>query len=353
MALKKYIEWMEQEGASDLFLKTDSPPSIRVGGKIIKGKRILTREEMRSITSTILKDREKIFYEEKDMDISFHFEDKRFRVNLYFQKGEIGIVLREVRSHIPTFQDLNLPGEVLKELSKEKRGMILIAGPAGCGKSTTLASMIEYINQNFSYHIITIEDPIEYIFEEKKSIISQREVGKDTHSFHRALKGVVRESPDVIMIGEIRDRATFEAGLLAAETGALVLTTLHTIDAPETIERILAFFSPAEEEQIRFRFSHILKGIISQRLLPCKDRKGLIPAYSVLLGTPTIKKLIRERRLEDIHSLMEEGTAFGMCTFNQTLYRLIKENKIEIDEAFSASPRPEELKRMIEGIYTR
>ena len=353
MHWEEALKIMVEESASDLFLKPDHPPWIKVGGRMKKLGGVVGEKDMEDALRKILGERYGEFFEKRDLDLTFIWGEKRFRINAFFERGNPVLVFREVRKDIPSFEELHLPGQVLRKLCGERRGMILITGPAGCGKSTTLASMIEYINLHFSYHVITIEDPVEFLFENKRCLINQREVGRDTHSFHRALRSVVREAPDVIMIGEMRDRITLEAGLNAAETGSLVLTTLHTMDAPETVERILSFFSPGEEDQIRFRLSHLLKGILSQRLLTRKDGKGLIPAYAILLGTPTVRKLIQERRIQELYSLMEEGTAFGMCTFTQTLYGLVREGKVEKEEALAVCPQPEELKRRLEGIFTR
>ncbi|NOZ64593.1 MAG: PilT/PilU family type 4a pilus ATPase [Caldiserica bacterium] len=319
---------MLKEDASDLYMKEEGFPFLRVGGKLARGEQVLDRQEMDRLLLFILgREGRERFYREKEEDTTFEYSGRRFRANLFCQRGKVALVVREIKKYIPTFGELNLPSSVLARLSSQRRGMVIITGPAGCGKSTTLASMLEYINKNFPYHIISIEDPIEFILEEKQSLINQREVGKDTLSFSRALRSVVRESSDVIMIGEIRDRETFETALNAAETGSLVLTTLHTIDAPKTVERILAFFPPQYQSEIRFRLSHLLKGIVSLRLLPSKTGRERIPAYSILLGTPTVRKYIQEGKIDELYRLMEEGKSSGMCTFNQILYVLVKEGK--------------------------
>ena len=352
MGWERYIRWMLNENASDLYLKEGSPASLRIEGSLAKREDVLEKEEIESFLLFLIGEKgKKDFYNEKEKDLSFEYSGKRFRVNLFFQRGKPAIVVREIKKIVPDFETLNLPSSVLSKLSHEKRGMIIITGPAGCGKSTTLASILEYINKNFPYHIITIEDPIEFVLEENKSFINQREVGKDTLSFKNALKSIVRESPDVVMIGEIRDKETFEAALNASEAGSLVLTTLHTIDAPKTIERILAFFPLEYQNEVRFQLSHLLKGIISLRLLPLKNGKGRIPAYSILLLTPTARKYIQEARIDDLYTLMGKGD-FGMCTFNQTLYNLVKEGKIDYEEALSQSNKPEELKMKLEGIIS-
>ena len=318
---------------------------------MIRGKGALDKKEVDRLLSFILgKEEKERFYREKEEDTTFEYSDRRFRANLFFQRGKVALVVREIKKHIPTFEELNLPSLVLSRLSSQRRGMVIITGPAGCGKSTTLASMLEYINQNFPYHIITIEDPIEFILEEKQSLINQREIGRDTLSFSRALRSVVRESSDVIMIGEIRDRETFETALNAAETGSLVLTTLHTIDAPKTVERILAFFAPQYQGEMRFRLSHLLKGIVSLRLLPSITGKERLPAYSILLVTPTVRKYIQEGNVDGLYRLMEEGRSLGMCTFNQSLCLLVKEGKVDYQEALSQSNKPEELKMKLSGI---
>ncbi len=351
--MERLLREMRDRKASDLYLKPGNYPYLRVEGKIVPiGEKRISPEEMEEVISFFLPEekREK-FWKEKEIDISFQSEELgRFRVNLFQEKNRPVAVVREVKEVIPSFEELNLPGEVLRTLCREKNGLVLVTGPAGCGKSTTLAAMIEYINSTLECHILTIEDPIEFVHQDRKSIVNQREVGSDTLSFSRALKSVVRESPDVIMIGEIRDRETLQAAIDAAETGQLVLTSLHTIDAPQTIERILSLFPLDYQNQIRLQLSNLIKGIISLRLLPRKDGKGRVPAVSVMLGTPTIRKYIREGRIEDIYRIMEEGKIFGMCTFNQALLELYSRGIIEYEVALAASDRPHEFEIVARGI---
>lgn len=351
--LEYFLDVMMKKNASDLYFKVDSAPHIRTSQGIqpIADKKI-SSSDMESLSREILNDTHReILRKRKELDLAYNSPNKgRFRVNIFIQKGEVGMVLREVKKKILPFEELNLPSEILKKLSLEPRGLVLITGPAGCGKSTTLASMVEYINDNKEAHIITIEDPIEFLHEDKKSLINQREIGTDTNSFASALKHVIRQSPDVILIGEMRDMLTAEAAIMASETGHLVLSTLHTIDAPSSIERILNFFPPYIQPQMRIQLSHILKGVVSLRLLTT-IKGNRIPAVSVMIPTPTIRKLIIENKLEGIREAMEEGEMFGMQTFTQSILKLYNEDKLSYEYAMQMSDSPSEFALKTKGIF--
>ncbi len=350
--LEDFLQIMIKENASDLYFKVGSIPHIRTGKGVqpISDKKI-SSADMKLLSQKIMNDgHREILQKHKELDLAYNSPGfGRFRVNIFIQKGEMGMVLREVKKKILTFEELNLPSEILQKLSLEPRGLVLVTGPAGCGKSTTLASMVEYINHNKEAHIITIEDPIEFLHEDKKSLINQREVGTDTNSFASALKHVIRQSPDVILIGEMRDTLTAEAAIMAAETGHLVLSSLHTIDAPSSIERILNFFPPYIQPQMRMQLTHILKGVVSLRLLT--TLKGdKMPAVAVMIPTPTIQKLIIENKLEGIREAMEDGEIFGMQTFTQALLKLYNEGKVSYEYAMQMSDAPSEFALKTKGI---
>jgi twitching motility protein PilT len=352
MDLGDFLQIMVKKNASDLYFKVGSVPHIRTskGVEPIPDRKI-SAADMKLLSQEIMNDgHAEIFRKHKELDLAYNSPNlERFRVNVFLQQGQIGIVLREVKKKILTFEELNLPSKPLKKLSLEPRGLVLVTGPAGCGKSTTLASIVEYINQNKEAHIITIEDPIEFLHEDKKSLINQREIGTDTNSFSSALKHVIRQSPDVILIGEMRDTPTAEAAIMAAETGHLVLSTLHTIDAPSSIERILNFFPPYIQPQMRIQLAYILKGVVSLRLLTTLEGER-IPAVSVMIPTPTIQKLITEDKLEGIREAMEDGVIFGMQTFTQALLKLHGEGRISHEYAMQMSDAPTEFALKTKGI---
>ncbi|ACI20030.1 pilus retraction protein PilT [Dictyoglomus thermophilum H-6-12] len=311
----------------------------------------LTPEEVENLAFSIMPpSAREVFLKNKEVD--FPYEKKglvRFRVNVYTQRQTVAISMRLIKLNIPSIEDLGLPS-ILKSLVTKKAGLILVTGPSGSGKSTTLAAMIEYLNQNESLNIITIEDPIEYVFTDKLSLISQREIGIDTSSFYSALKMALREDPNIIMVGELRDIESVSVALQAAETGHLVLSTLHTIDTVSTISRIVDMFPPHQQNQVRYQLASTLVGIISQRLLKRKDKTGLVPACEVLIGTSTVRKWIRENKLSEIPKIIEEGKLEGMQSFNQNLLELYKANIIDANEALMASPNPSDLELAIKGI---
>ena len=353
--LKEMLEKMVEAKASDLYFKVDSPPYLRIDGKLEPtGGEPLAPKDSEELASNIMNERQRKHFQEKsELDLAYHLpEVGRFRANIFRQRGYVGLVFRLVRTDILSFEELNLPPKILRQLSLEPRGLVLVTGIAGSGKSTTLAAMVDYINAHRKAHIVTIEDPIEFLHEDKKSIISQREVGIDTDTFADALRHVIRQSPDVILIGEMRDLETISAAITAAETGHLVLSTLHTIDATQTLERIINFFPPYQHEEIRTELSFILKGVISLRLLPRASGKGRIPAVATMLSTPTVRKLILEGRTTDLYGAIEKGNLFGMQTFNQALVKLYQEGLVSFDDALESSDSPDEFRLIAEGIRT-
>ncbi|MCK4533361.1 PilT/PilU family type 4a pilus ATPase, partial [bacterium] len=296
-------------------------------------------------------ERQKYTFEENyACDISYSLMGLgRFRINVFRQRGSISLAIRLVPTKILEFQDLYLP-EVLKKLSDNSRGLILVTGATGCGKSTTLASMIDYINMTKSCHIVTIEDPIEFLYKDKNSFISQREIGLDTLDFSHALKRVVRQDPDAILIGEMRDLETMAAALTAAQTGHLVLSTLHTVNAIQTVTRVIDLFPPHHQNQIRLQLADTLKGVICQRLLPFANKQGRIPAVEVLVVTSLVKKLIEDNDLSEITQAMEQGGYYGMQTFTQSLLQMYNKGLVNLEDVLAAATNPEELVLQIKGI---
>ncbi len=354
MRISQLLKQMTGQGASDLFLRTNAVPRARIDGKVQTiDPRILSKEEMAAITNFLLGSEERKSFFAKNLDIDFiHVEENvgRFRVNIFKQRGTPAIVIRCVYSYIRSFEELCLPTEICKRFCEESKGLVLVCGPAGSGKSTTIASMIEYINVTSEKHIVTFEDPIEFLFQDKKSIINQRELGFDVHSYPIALRHVTQQSPDIIYIGTTRDEATMRAAISATELGAFVVTTFHTFNAIQTIHRIINFFPPYLHEEVRMQLSMILKGIISLRLVSKKDGKGRIPAYETMVVTPTIARLIREGSTKEIQPFIDEGELFGMRSFKQSLVRLVKENLVEEEEARQLSDSKDEFNLELKGI---
>ncbi len=355
MEFHEMLRKMVIEKASDLFIKVGTPPSLRIDGAIhfLDTDEITSQDAMEIYE--IIEDSKKEGFRARDQgDIDVAYEIPgigRFRVNIFHQRGHLGFVLRHIESNVLSFEDLGLPGEVLSSLSSEHRGLVLVTGQTGSGKSTTLASMMHFVNERFNKHIVTIEDPIEYIFKDRKSIIDQREIGTDVSDFLTALKMGMRQSPDVILIGEMRDRETMEAALSAAETGHLVFSTLHTVNATQTIERIINFFPPHQHNLIRLQLSLVLKGVISQRLVPKKGESGRAPAIELMIVSPTIKDLLAQGKTAELYNAVKEGSYYGCQTFNQALKKLYQEDVITLDHAMDAADNPDELKLEIKGIY--
>jgi twitching motility protein PilT len=342
-------------GASDTHLKVGRPPCYRIDGKIKQIKDIppLSNEDLESIVKTILKTEDKFneLLEKKNVDPAYSSEAGRYRVNIFYQRGTYSIVLRTIPTTIPNIEDINLP-EVIKEISLEERGLILVTGITGSGKSTTLASMINYINENKNAHILTIEDPIEFVHEDKKCIVNQREIGQDATTFADALRAALRQDPDIILVGEMRDLETIETALHAAETGHLVMSTLHTLDAKETINRIISQYPPHHQEQVRIQLSEVLKAVISQRLLPKKEGKGRVPAIEILRTSARVKECIKvkEKTPELTDAMIQGHITVGMQTFDQSLLGLFKKGIISYEEAVKNANNPNDFALMVQGI---
>lgn len=288
--------------------------------------------------------------EEREADFSYYVADiGRFRTNLFQQRGQWCLAMRYVKTRVPSFEELGLLEQV-RRIAESPRGIVLLSGSTGCGKSTTLAAMIEHINANFKKHIITLEDPIEYVFEDNQCVIEQREVGLDTLSFHHALKHVLRQDPDIIMVGEMRDSVSFTSAMSAADTGHLVLSTLHTTNASQSISRILDFFKADEREQIRRQLAGTMQAVICQRMVATLAG-GMTPALEIMINTPTVKKLIEENRLDKLAAAIETGTEDGMINFNQALFNLVKQGKISEQEALNKASNPQALEMNFKGIF--
>ena len=349
------LRLMKEKDASDLHLKCGRKPVMRIKGKLTEIEEWdgqLTKEDMFNIMEIMMPEDEKEkFMKEKESDFAFdHPEVGRYRVNALWQRGYPGFVLRRIKDRIPTIEELNLP-PVVKKIALFYEGLVLVTGPTGSGKSTTLAAMIEIINNDSFEHIITIEDPIEYLYKDKKAIINQREVGIDTLSFGEALKHVLREDPDIILIGEMRDVATFETAISACETGHLVFSTLHTVDTITTITRILDFFPSTQHDQVRKILAHHLRATICQKLVPKKDGTGLVPVCEIMIVTPVIAKLIQDNKLNKIYSAMAADREEGMLTFNKHLLQLVQSGMISEEVAFEVSPSPQTLEMNLRGIF--
>ena len=354
MDIKKLMQEMVARDASDLFFRAGGIPRLRIDGKIVAmDSRALSVEDVMFAMEQLANTRQcEAFRNKLDVDFAVYLAefDRRFRVSIFTQRNWPSIVIRNVRNTIASFEDLNLPGEILRKLSMETRGLILLTGSMGSGKSTTIASMIEYINNNAHKHILTIEEPIEFTFEDNQSIINQRELGIDVSSYPVALRAFTLQSPDVMFIGNIRDYDTVASAMAAAETGVLVFSTLHTINASQTVERLINFFSPHQHQEVRNQLASLLKGVISLRLVPAKNGLGRVPAYEVMLLTPTISRLIREGKVWEIPQFIDEGEVFGMQSFNHSLVKLVQEGKIKLEDAALAADNREEFMLAYRGI---
>jgi len=345
------LKMMIEKGASDLHITTGSPPRLRVDGKLVPiDHPPLTPADTKALCYSVLTDAQKHKYEENnELDLSFAIKGvSRFRANIFVQRGAVAAAFRTIPFDIKGFKELGLP-EIVNDLCKKTQGLLLVTGPTGCGKSTTLAAMVDRINSERFAHIITVEDPIEYLHHHKKCLINQREVASDTHSFGNALKYVLRQDPDVVLIGEMRDLETIEAALTVSETGHLTLATLHTNSAVQTINRIIDVFPPHQQEQIRVQVSFVLEGVLAQQLIPKKTGHGRVLAFELLVPNPAIRNLIREDKLHQIYSMMQTGQArFGMQTMNQSLNDLYSRGLITYEDAVGRSYLPEELISMIQ-----
>ena len=348
--LNRLLSYTSEVEASDLHISVGHHPTIRVDGKLrkIREEDQIDSEESKLIAFELANEgqRDRLL-EEKEVDFSYHQPGgDRFRVNIFHQRGKISCALRRIPPYIKTLDELNLPTS-LYDFARSSQGLVLVTGPASHGKSTTLAALIDEIDRNQFKHIVTIEDPIEYIFKDDKALIDQREVGQDTHSFAKALKSSFRQDPDVIMVGEMRDPETIETAITAAETGHLVFSTLHTNSASQTIHRIVDSFPADQQDQIRAQLSSSLLGVISQRLIPRKSG-GLIPACEVLKKNAAVANLIRENKIHELDITVETSSNDGMISLNKYLSNLLENNEITLEDAISYSPRPKSLKKLID-----
>ena len=348
--LHQLLKAMIEKGASDLHITTGSAPQLRIDGKLIPLKTApLTAPETKQICYSILTDSQKHkFEEENELDLSFGVKGlSRFRANIFMQRGAVAGAFRTIPFRILSFEDLGLP-PVVAELARKPRGLILVTGPTGSGKTTTLASVLDRINTERNEHIVTIEDPIEYLHAHKGCVVNQREVGADTKGFKNALKYILRQDPDVVLIGELRDLETIEAALTVAETGHLAFATLHTNGAVQTINRIIDVFPPYQQPQVRAQLSFVLEGVLSQTLIPRADGPGRTLALEIMIPNPAIRNLVREDKIHQIYSQMQVGQdKFGMQTMNQCLANLYKRRVISLDNAFGRSSDPDELRNLI------
>lgn len=339
---------MVDRGASDLHLTVSSPPQLRIDERLVATEfDVLTPQSCQELVYSLLSETQKRRFEkELEFDISFGLEDVgRFRMNFFKQRGWVGAAIRLIPFQIPAFEELGLP-KVAAKLSSLPKGLVLVTGPTGCGKSTTLASIIERINAQRPCHIITVEDPIEYVHQNKKSIVNQREVGSDTHSFANALKYILREDPDVILVGEMRDLETVEMTLLAAETGHLVFATLHTSDAVQTANRIIDMFPAHQQNQVRTQLSFVIQAVLSQQLIPKREGKGRVLAAEVMIASPAIRALIREEKAHQIYSVIQTGSSLGMQTMNQAFFELYQRRIISYEQALARTTDLDDLERI-------
>jgi twitching motility protein PilT len=355
MELNEILQIALKAGASDIHLKAGLPPMFRVDGSLVplKDARRLPPEEIGRMALGIMNDFQREKYKQtNEVDLAYGVPGLgRFRVNVFQQRGTLGVVLRVIPFKIMSIEQLQLP-KVLEKIAGEQRGLVLVTGTTGSGKSTTLAAMIDHVNANETCHIMTIEDPIEFLIRDKRSIVNQREVGVDTMSFGQALKSALRQDPDVILVGEMRDLETIETALTAAETGHLVMSTLHTLDATETVNRIISAFPPYQQKQVRLQLGSVLKAVISQRLVPKADGKGRVPAIEVLLATTRVKELIEDKdRTKEIAEAISQGhVSYGMQTFDQSLMMLLKQSLITYEEALRQATNPDDFALRVSGI---
>ena len=350
VTLNQLLKEMTDQGASDLHITTNSPPQIRIDGRLHPlNHPPLTPTETKKLSYSILTDKQKQRLEENlEIDLSFGIKGlARFRANIFHQRGALAAAFRQIPYEIRGFRELGLP-QIVEKLCEKPRGLVLVTGPTGSGKSTTLAAMIDKINRERAEHIISIEDPVEYLHHHKKCIVNQRELNADTHSFENALRSVLRQDPDVVLIGEVRDHETVDAALRIAETGHLTFATLHTNSAAQTINRIIDIFPAHQQSQVRVQLSFTLEGILCQALLPRASGQGRIMAMEVLVPTPAIRNLIREDKIHQVYGMMQTGQAkYGMQTFNQSLAALYFKRQIDLKTAMARSSAPDELQEII------
>ncbi len=349
VTMKQLLEEMVQRNSTDLHLTTGAPPMLRIDGELVQTNyEVMTPELIQQLVYSVLNDQQKKKFEmEWELDFSFGIAGlSRFRGNCFQQRGSIAAAIRTIPFEIRGFKELGIP-PVVQELAGRPKGLILLTGPTGCGKSTTLAAIIDKVNSDRRCHIITVEDPIEYLFRHKKAIVNQRQVGSDTKSFANALKYVLREDPDVVMVGEMRDLETIAITLTIAETGHLTLATLHTNSAAESIHRIIDIFPSHQQGQVRSQLAFVIEGVVTQQLLP-KIGGGRVLAAEIMVATPAIRALIRDEKEHQIYSMIQSGQKYGMQTMNQALYNLYVKRLITLETAFDYSPNIEEFEHMVE-----
>ncbi len=353
--IENLLKTAVDKGASDVHLKVNTYPIFRIDGDIYRQESfgIISKEVIEKIAESMMdKYQLKVFQENRDVDLAYSLSNVgRFRVNIYSQKNSLSIAMRYIPFNIPAFDSLNLP-KIIKSIALKERGIIIVTGITGSGKSTTLASMIDYINNNKPVNIITIEDPIEYLHKDIKAIINQRELGTDVYSFSHGLREALRQDPDVILVGEMRDLETIETAITAAETGHLVMSTLHTLDAQETINRIIAVFPPYQQKQIRIQLASVISAVISQRLIIRADKKGRLPSIEIMIRTETIKEcILNEDKTASIRDYIKSGNIqYGMQTFDQSLYNFYKAGLITYEDALAESTSPNDLALLISGV---
>ncbi|MBW2541883.1 MAG: type IV pilus twitching motility protein PilT [Deltaproteobacteria bacterium] len=355
MELNDILKIALKGGASDIHLKPGLPPMFRVDGALVplkNGERI-PPDDLQKMAFSIMNDTQRARFDEtRETDLAYGIAGLgRFRVNVFQQRGTVGIVFRVIPFGVKSIEHLHLP-KIIESIAMEQRGLVLVTGTTGSGKSTTLAGMIDYINSNRTCHIMTIEDPIEFLIRDRRSIVNQREIGVDTQSFANALRAALRQDPDVILVGEMRDFETIETALTAAETGHLVMSTLHTLDATETINRIISVFPPYQQKQVRLQLAAILKAVISQRLVPRADGKGRVPALEVLISTARVRECIADKdRTKELHDAIAKGfTSYGMQTFDQSLMHLVKQELVTYEEALKHVSNPDDFALRFRGI---
>jgi twitching motility protein PilT len=353
--LDRVLAAARQLGASDVHLKAGLPPIFRIKGELrtVRDVPPMSREGVAEFAQAMMNPRQRDIFEKTwDIDLAYSTPDGvRYRVNVLQQRGAVGVVLRLIPPDVPPFEKLNLPPKVL-ELANELRGLILVTGITGSGKSTTLAAMVDYINASRACHILTIEDPIEYAFKDRRSVINQREVGFDTISFAKALRAALRQDPDVILVGEMRDIETTEIAITAAETGHLVLSTLHTVDAVETISRVVSLYPPHQQVQARLQLCSVLKGVVSQRLVARADGKGMVPAAEILVSTARVRELIADpKRTRELHDAIAQGReTYGMVSFDQSLTELVHKRFVTYQEALAQATNPDDFALFFRGV---
>ncbi len=350
VGIPELLEETIERGASDLHITTGSQPIVRVNGALIRLEQypVLMQEQLQRMVYAILtqKQRERL-EQDLELDISYSLPGKaRFRVNVYFQRDAVGAAFRMIPFEIRTMGELGLPPQV-EDFARLPRGLVLVTGPTGSGKSTTLATLVDVVNREKGVHIMTVEDPIEFLHRHKTSVVNQREVGHDTHSFTAALKHVLRQDPDVILVGEMRDLETISTALTAAETGHLVFATLHTQDAPQTIDRIIDVFPPFQQQQVRVQLASSLQGVVTQTLLPRADKRGRVAAAEILVATPAVRNLIREGKVHQIYTAMQAGGKYGMQSMDQGLVDLVRKGLITYEVAANNCHSIEEVNRML------